>query len=57
MEWWHILILVLVIPIMCLPVALIWYVNIGGMIQAVKEAQQARAAREKTVGTVAATMK
>ena len=38
--------LVLAIPIILFPAAYIWYINVGGIYQAVKEARQARAARE-----------
>jgi hypothetical protein len=40
--------MVIAIPVMLCPVALIWYINTGGMYQAVKEA---RAAREKKLAT------
>jgi hypothetical protein len=38
--------LILAIPIILFPAAFIWYINIGGIYQAVKEARRARAARE-----------
>ena len=47
MEWQLIVALVLAIPVMLFPVAYIWYINIGGLVHAVREARQARAAREK----------
>jgi len=36
--------LVIALPIILFPVALIWYMNIGGIVQAVKEARQAKVA-------------
>ncbi len=56
MEWQIILALVLAIPVMLIPVALIWYINIGGIYLAIQEARERRAAREKQPhGIVAAT--
>ncbi len=49
MEWQVILALVLAIPIMLIPVALIWYINIGGIYAAIKDARERRTAREKDV--------
>ena len=43
--------LVIAIPIILFPVAFIWYMNIGGIIHAAKEA---RAAKERELGTVKA---
>jgi len=57
MEWQVILALVLAIPVMLIPLALIWYINVGGIYVAIKEARERRAAREKSeqrVGTVTA---
>lgn len=51
MEWQIIVALAVAIPVVLFPAAFIWYVNIGGMIQAAKEAR----AREKKLGTVEAT--
>jgi len=47
MEWYVILALVLAIPVMLIPVALIWYINAGGVYLAIKEAREKRAVREK----------
>ena len=43
MEGMTILALVLAIPVVLFPVAFVWYLNIGGIVQAVKEARAARA--------------
>ena len=37
MEWQVILALVLAIPIILFPIALIWYLNVGGIYAAIKE--------------------
>jgi len=37
MEWWVILVLALVIPLVIVPVGFIWYVNIRGLYDAVVE--------------------
>ena len=47
MEWQVIVALVLAVPIILLPVAFVWYLNIGGIYTAVKEARERRAVREK----------
>jgi hypothetical protein len=44
MEWELIVALVVAIPVILFPAAFVWYLNIGGIIRAVREA---RAAREK----------
>ncbi|MGD9118541.1 MAG: hypothetical protein PVJ08_07425 [Dehalococcoidia bacterium] len=49
MEWQIIVALVIAIPIILLPVALIWYINIGGIYSAIKEARARRAALKKEV--------
>ena len=52
MQWELIVALVVAIPVILFPAAFVWYLNIGGMVQAVKEARQA--AHEKKLGTVTA---
>ncbi len=49
MEWWVILLLVLAIPIILVPVALIWYINTSGIYTVIRETQRRRAARKKTI--------
>ena len=53
MQWEFIVALVLAIPIILFPVAFVWYLNIGGIYAAIKEARKKRAAREEKelVGT------
>jgi hypothetical protein len=53
MEWGFIVALVLAVPIILFPVAFVWYLNIGGIYAAVKEARKRRAAREEKMRAVA----
>ena len=50
MELTMIVALVLAIPVILFPAAYVWYLNVGGVVHAVREA---RAAREKKAATVA----
>jgi hypothetical protein len=47
MEWQIIIAILIAIPVILFPVALIWYMNLGGIMTAVKEARIKRALREK----------
>ena len=47
MEWQIIVALVIAIPIILLPAAFVWYLNIGGIYTFIKEARERRAVREK----------
>jgi hypothetical protein len=51
MEWQIIVALTIAIPVILFPVAFIWYINIGGIISAIKEARAKRAARRKEART------
>ncbi|MFC1961855.1 hypothetical protein ACFLWN_02275 [Chloroflexota bacterium] len=46
MDWQFIVALVIAIPIILFPVAFVWYLNVGGIVSAIKEARTRRAARE-----------
>ena len=52
MQWELVIALVVAIPIILFPAAFVWYLNIGGMYAAVKEAREKRSAREKALRTV-----
>jgi len=52
MQWELIVALVIAIPIILIPVVFVWYLNIGGIVAAVKEARVKKAAREKVGATV-----
>jgi len=43
MEWQVILAVVLAVPIILFPVAFVWYLNIGGIVAAAKEARKRKA--------------
>ena len=53
MQWEFIVALVLGIPVILFPVALVWFLNIGGLCAAIKEARERRAAREEATRAVA----
>ena len=55
MEWQVIVALVVAIPVLLIPVVLIWYLNIGGMVAAVREARRAKAAHREQEVTVKET--
>ncbi len=44
MEWQVIIALIVAIPVIMLPVAFVWYLNVGGIFTALKEARAKRAA-------------
>jgi len=46
MEWQIILALVVVAPLILIPAALIWYIQIGGIYAAVKAVRQRAAAHQ-----------
>ena len=50
MQWQFIVALMVAIPIILFPAAFIWYVNLGGIIKAAREAR----AKEKKLATVKA---
>ncbi|MDD5703733.1 MAG: hypothetical protein PHU23_16990 [Dehalococcoidales bacterium] len=49
MEWQVIVALVVVIPVVLFPAAFVWYLNIGGVMAAVRNAREARAKKAATV--------
>ena len=48
METTMIVALVLAIPVVLFPAAFVWYLNIGGIVQAVREARAKKVAAAKT---------
>jgi hypothetical protein len=46
MQWELVVALLLAIPIIIFPVAFVWYLNIGGVYAAVKEARARRVAQQ-----------
>jgi hypothetical protein len=49
MEWQFVVALVVAIPLILFPAAFVWYLNIGGIAAALREARAKRAVQEKTV--------
>ena len=47
MEWQFIVAMVVIIPVILLPVAFVWYLNLGGLYVAVREARRRRASRHE----------
>jgi len=47
MEWQIVVALVIAIPIILIPVAFVWYLNMGGIYTAIKEARARRVVRKK----------
>ena len=52
MEWQVIVALIVVIPVILFPAAFVWYLNIGGIYAALKEARERRAVRKEKAETV-----
>jgi hypothetical protein len=55
MQWEFIVALVIAIPIILFPAAFVWYLNVGGIYTAIKEARAKRAVREKGIKVMAKT--
>lgn len=55
MPWQVIVALIVVIPVILFPAAFVWYLNIGGIYAAIKEARERRAVLEKGVRAVVET--
>jgi len=49
MEWQFVAALVLAIPVILLPVAFAWYLNLGGLLSRIKELRAKKAALEKGI--------
>ena len=49
MEWYIILALVLGIPIVLFPVAFVWYLNISGLYQVIRDARARQKRRAKAL--------
>ncbi len=44
MEWQFVVALIIAIPVILFPAAFVWYLNVGGIYTAIKEALKRRAA-------------
>jgi len=51
MQWEFIVALIIAIPLILFPAAFVWYLNVGGIYQAVKRLVARRAAREPEQAT------
>ena len=51
MAWQFILAIVLAIPIIILPVAFIWYINVSGLYKVMRDARERQKRRERTLKT------
>ena len=51
MEWQTVVALIVAVPVILFPAAFVWYINIGGIVAAVREAKAARV--KKTAKVVA----
>ena len=49
MEWQVIVAVVLGIPLILIPVVLIWYINASGIYTVIRETQKRRVARRKRI--------
>ena len=47
MKWEFVIALLIAIPVILFPAAYIWYINIGGVYAAIREAKAKRLARQK----------
>ncbi|MFC1963872.1 hypothetical protein ACFLV1_00655 [Chloroflexota bacterium] len=50
MEWQIVVALLVAIPIILFPVVFVWYLNIGGIYAAIKEARARRVTHKKEAG-------
>jgi hypothetical protein len=47
MDWQVLIALIIAIPVILFPAAFVWYLNLGGIYTAIKEARARKATREK----------
>ena len=47
MEWQLVVALIIAVPVILFPAAFVWYLNLGGIYAAVKEARAKKVAQEK----------
>ena len=51
MQWEFVVALVVAVPVILFPVVFVWYLNIGGIYAAIKEAREKQVIQEKAVKT------
>jgi hypothetical protein len=49
MQWELIVALVVAIPVILFPVAYVWFINIGGLVAAIKHAREKQVIMEKNI--------
>ena len=49
MQWELLVALLVAIPVILFPAAFVWYLNLGGVLKAVKEARARKALEKKAV--------
>lgn len=47
MSWQIIVALIVAVPVILFPAALVWFLNVGGILEALKYARARKVAREK----------
>jgi hypothetical protein len=47
MEWQIVVAIAVAVPVILFPAAFVWYLNLGGIVAAVKEARARKAVRAK----------
>jgi hypothetical protein len=47
MEWQFIVMLIVMVPVVLLPVAFVWYLNLGGVWAAMRRARKEKAAEKQ----------
>ena len=55
MEWQIVIALIIAVPVILFPAAFVWYLNVGGIYTAIKEARARKVAREKNEKVKVAT--
>jgi hypothetical protein len=50
MDWQVVIAMIVAVPVILFPAAFVWYLNLGGLFAAVKEARARQAAPEKADG-------
>jgi len=51
MEWYFILAIIIAIPIISFPIALIWYMNVSGLYQVLRDVRQRQKRRTLALKT------
>jgi len=55
MQWEFIVALIIAIPLILFPAAFVWYLNVGGLFTAMKEAREKRAQAQQAARAAKAT--